>query len=131
MAPKLAEAEAADAQLTGQSPPDAEQVYRMVARLVAWFCPGAREVCITYRVPGAAEPGRIPVPFAGETDDGRAAVLAILGRMRAGEYMGGRAVAAELGMEYEGGHYRSLMSAMVKDGEIESHRQKGYRLPVA
>lgn len=124
--------ESADAHDAGQSPaPDADRVYRLVGDLVRFFCPAARDVCITYRVPGQAEPGRIPVPTAATAEDVRDEVVNLLARLRPGEYMKGRAVAAELDMEYEGGHFRAMMAKLAKDEVIESHTQKGYRLPVA
>jgi biotin operon repressor len=120
-------------EVAADRPPDPAAVYREVARLVAFLCPQATNVRILFDAPdgcGGTVPGRLAVPTAADpADDLGAAVLAELGKLRAGEWLGGKALAAALDCDREAGNFRRTLARLSKPGgPVESNQRNGYRL---
>lgn len=117
-------------------PPNPTEVYKQVAALVAFLHPRAANVRIEYEVPdsdGGVTTGRLTVPADADVadllDDLEGAVLTELGKLKPGEWMGGKAVAAAVGCDPEAGNFKRTMAKLAKPtGSVESNRNKGYRL---
>jgi hypothetical protein len=111
------------------SPPDPATVYRMVGELVRRLAPTARNLRIVYDVPGAGgvSTGRIPITAISDASDLDGLVVGVLAAHSG--WMKGRAVAAQLDLDPDGGHFRSTMARLAATGLIESNKALGYRLP--
>jgi hypothetical protein len=66
-----------------------------------------------------------------EPDDLEGMVLAVLGRLKPGEWIGGFALANESGTDVNNGNFRRLLGRLKRCGRVETDRKSGYRLKFA
>lgn len=106
---------------------DPVSTYAAVARLVRQLSPTANRIRIVYDTPGT---GRsiiaVPVDTADDSLEGR--IVSMLNRLRPGEWISGKALAASVDCEPDNGHYRRTAARLVSEGVIESNRNLGYRM---
>lgn len=117
-----------------QSPtvPDLDDVCRDVAALAMRMRKNAVGCHIVIEIPngtGGVTTDRIAVPlFAAEPEDLASSILAVLGRLRTGEWMKGQSIANELNEDRQSGHFKRALDRLIRDEKIESDNPKGYRL---
>jgi hypothetical protein len=88
---------------------------RPVVRLVVEYEDGGRSI--------------LSLPDAAPVDPTEAAILSELGKLRAGEWMKGRTLAASVDLDVDGGHFKGLMARLARPGgRVESSRGHGFRL---
>lgn len=123
-----------DAASAPQSPPvpDLDDVCRDVAALAMRMRKNAVGCHIVIEIPngtGGITTDRIAVPLFGvEAEDMATAILAVLGRLRTGEWMKGQSIANELNEDRNAGNFRRALSRLIAEEKIESDNPKGYRL---
>lgn len=114
------------------SVPDLDDVCRDVAALAMRMRKNAIGCHIVIEIPngtGGVTTDRIAVPLYGvESEDMTTAILAVLGRLRTGEWMKGQSIANELNEDRQSGHFKRAIDRLIRDEKIESDNPKGYRL---
>jgi len=112
--------------------PDLDDVCRDVAALAMRMRKNAIGCHIVIEIPngtGGVTTDRIAVPLYGvESEDMTTAILAVLGRLRTGEWMKGQSIANELNEDRNAGNFRRALTRLVSEEKIESDNPKGYRL---
>jgi hypothetical protein len=102
--------------------------FEAVGRLVQSVDPHAVRCRIVWETEDGEE-GSIPVPLRGAaTDEMQAAVLDVLGRLKPGEWMGGKALAGECDTTRDAGNFRRAVAALRDANRIEANRNRGYRM---
>ena len=133
MAPKTAPELEADAPVAGQSP-DVANVHRAVVEWVRSIYPTARNLRLVCDVPGedGMVSARLPIISPTCPADLKAAIVAVLSKLRPGEWMKGRNVAWEIDedLDNKGGSFKRAAADLVEDGVIESSKANGYRLKI-
>lgn len=89
--------------------------------------PNAQTVSIVAKGPDGE--AVIPIPMARDTEDLAAIVVEVLGKLKPGEWMRAKSIAAETDRDPQSGHFLRTLSRLAKDGIVESNRNFGYRLP--
>lgn len=87
---------------------------------------GARSIRIVATGPDGE--AVLPVPMAPASDDVESMAVAVLKKLRPGEWMKGKTLAVELDVDRANGHFNRVLAALVKRGEVESSQLHGYRL---
>lgn len=113
--------------------PDADRpddVFAVVARWVRTFRPNAVRASIEIVVPDGDDgtvKDTIAVPLPTTPDDLDARIMATLNKLRPGEWMRGKTLAAELDTSPDAGHFRRALAALVGT-KLESNTNLGYRI---
>lgn len=126
--------EQADAPAGGPTTPDAATVARLVADLVRLVAPSATNIRIQYDVPqgkGGLLPGVIPLPvIRPRLTELAADIMAVLDKLRPGEWMNGAALAAEIDPgsppDHNNGTWRRAVEELKGLDLIDTHPRKGY-----
>ena len=128
--PDLAEADAG----TGPQSPDAHDLHRAIVGWVRSIYPNARNMRLVCDVPGedGMVSARLPITSPGSPTDLKAAIVAVLAKLRPGEWMKGRNVAWEIDedLDNKGGSFKRAVSDLLDADMIESSKASGYRLKV-
>ena len=129
--------------MTDGPPIDVAGSYAAIRRLAAVLFPGTRLVELRAAVPdgsGGWRVARLPIPMAEpvagpaettvppDAEDLSQVILDTLGRLKKDEYLGGEALAAEVGSEKNSGTFRRSIKELRDGGQIEAHPKLGYRL---
>ncbi len=116
----------ADARKRTDDEPDLTACYDAIVKRVLSVYPQAQSIRIVATGPDGK--AGFPVPMGPACDDVESLVLAALGRLRPGDWMRGKVLAAELDTDRTNGNFNRVVSDLVKRGVIESNRLHGYRM---
>ena len=117
----------------GQSS-DTAELHRAIVGWVRSIYPNARNMRLVCDVPGedGMVTARLPITSAGSPADLKSAIVAVLSKLRPGEWMKGRNVAWEIDedLDNKGGSFKRAVSDLLDADLIESSKASGYRLKV-
>lgn len=99
-------------------PTDPASVYEVVGKLVSTIAPLAFNCRIVYEVPGGME-GVIPIaaPRDDKTEDLKEEIAEVCNRLKQGDRLRGKAVAAELKHPYDS-YFRGILAELGRKGDV-------------
>lgn len=101
--------------------------YEAVVKQMLTIYPRAQTIRIVADGPDGK--AGFPLPMTPSFDDLESAVIASLGRIRPGEWMPKKTLAADVERDTNNGAFCRLLADLAKRAVIESNTNRGYRMP--